>query len=135
MADNIEYKATYIGSDFNYATDKDFRMKFKLNTLDKQLVNIGLIADDVNRDAGENRNNENVLIDPEDEQAYTDFMQSITHHVAAGYELTNALRACLAHRSKSLDFYGKVMSFFFLSFVMTYYVAIKNLILAKDPDH
>ena len=110
-------------------------MKFKQNTLDKQLVNIGLLADDVARDDAENHANVNFPIDPEDEQAYSDFMQSITHHVAAGYDVTDALKACIAHRAKSLDFYGKVMSFFFLSFIMTYYVAIKNVILSSDPEH
>ena len=49
--------------------------------------------------------------------------------------MTLALRSVLNNRSKSLDFYGKVMCFFFLSFVMTYYVAIRNVILSRDPEH
>ena len=52
-----------------------------------------------------------------------------------GFDVTHALRSCLVNRAKSLDFYGKVMSFFFLAFFMTYYVAIKNVIKSKDPEH
>lgn len=40
-----------------------------------------------------------------------------------GIDVTHALRYVLSNRSKSLDFYGKVMAFFFLAFVMTYIVA------------
>ena len=65
--------------------------------MDKQLVNIGLLADDVNRENAENPNI-NWPIDPADEQAYSDFMQSITHHVAAGYDVSDALKACITHR-------------------------------------
>ena len=50
------YTATYFGSDFNYATQQEFRKDFKKNTLDKNLVDIGLIADEVNNpnDPGNN---------------------------------------------------------------------------------
>ena len=34
-----------------------------------------------------------------------------------------------------MDFYGKTMAFFFLSAMMTYYVAIINIMKAKDPNH
>ena len=60
-------------------------------------------------------------------------IQILVNH--QGFDVTIALRSVLSNRSKSLDFYGKVMCFFFLSFLMTYYVAIRNVILAKDPDH
>ena len=52
-----------------------------------------------------------------------------------GIDVSHALRYTLQNRSKSLDFYGKVMAFFFLSFVMTYIVAIRNIINSSDKDH
>ena len=38
-------------------------------------------------------------------------------------------------RQKSLDFYGKVMSFFFLCSGFTYYDAMRNILNAKDPKY
>ena len=55
--------------------------------------------------------------------------------VAMGIDVTHALRYVLSNRSKSLDFYGKVMAFFFLAFVMTYIVAAQNIINAGDLTH
>ena len=47
----------------------------------------------------------------------------------------HALRALIDNRQKSMDFYGKVMCFFFLSFFMTWVVAIKNVIYASKPKY
>ena len=52
-----------------------------------------------------------------------------------GIDVSRALRYVLSHRAKSLDFYGKVMAFFFLSFAMTYVVAFENVIKAGDKTH
>ena len=52
-----------------------------------------------------------------------------------GIDVTHALRYVLQNRSKALDFYGKVMAFFFLSFVMTYIVAFTNILNAQDKEH
>lgn len=51
-----------------------------------------------------------------------------------GIDVTNALRYVLQNRSKALDFYGKIMAFFFLSFVMTYIVAFKNILNSGNKD-
>ena len=51
-----------------------------------------------------------------------------------GIDVSHALRYVLQNRSKSLDFYGKVMAFFFLSYVMTYVVAFTNVIKAGEKD-
>lgn len=45
------------------------------------------------------------------------------------------MRHILINRVKALDFYGKTMAFFFMSTFMTYYVAVRNIIKAKDPLH
>lgn len=52
-----------------------------------------------------------------------------------GIDVSHALRYVLQNRSKALDFYGKVMAFFFLSFVMTYIVAFTNILNASDETH
>ena len=52
-----------------------------------------------------------------------------------GIDVSHALRYALQNRSKALSFYGKVMAFFFLSFVMTYIVAMQNVIKASDLSH
>ena len=62
-------------------------------------------------------------------------MQMMQNQVAMGIDVSHALRYVLQNRSKSLDFYGKVMAFFFLSFVMTYIVAMMNVIKASDKTH
>ena len=62
-------------------------------------------------------------------------MQVLQNQVAMGIDLSQALCYVLQNRAKSLDFYGKVMAFFFLSLVMTYIVAIENVVKASDPKH
>lgn len=52
-----------------------------------------------------------------------------------GIDVSHALRYVLQNRSKSLDFYGKVMAFFFLSFAMTYWVAMRNVVKSSDLTH
>mmetsp|Transcript_41407 Transcript_41407/g.54491 ORF Transcript_41407/g.54491 Transcript_41407/m.54491 type:complete len:82 (-) Transcript_41407:270-515(-) len=52
-----------------------------------------------------------------------------------GIDVSHALRYVLQNRSKALDFYGKVMAFFFLSFVMTYIVALQNVLNSWDESH
>lgn len=138
------YYASYFGSDFNYATQQDFRMKFRSMTHDKPLVEIGLIADMVDNGA-ENNNaqgggaagnqQQNHMIDANEDMAFREFMQLMQNQVAMGIDVTHALRYVLQNRSKALDFYGKVMAFFFLSFVMTYIVAVKNILNAHDVKH
>ena len=39
------YSATYFGSDFNYATSREFRSEFRQMTQDEHLLEIGYIAD------------------------------------------------------------------------------------------
>lgn len=51
------YSASFFGSDFHYATQQEFRFKFRSLTLDTSLVELGLIADVV--DNGDGRDNEN----------------------------------------------------------------------------
>lgn len=41
----------------------------------------------------------------------------------------------LAARARALDFYGKVLCFFLLSSVMTYFIAGRNLWYSSDPTH
>ena len=55
--------------------------------------------------------------------------------MAIGTDVSNVLHSFLHRRSKSLDFYGKVMGFFFLSFVMSQVTAVTNVVKASDPDH
>lgn len=51
------YNANYFGSDFHYATQQDFRFKFRSLTQDTSLIELGLIADVV--DNGEARDDAN----------------------------------------------------------------------------
>lgn len=37
--------AKYMGSDFNYANSRPFRKKFARNTVDKEILDIGFMAD------------------------------------------------------------------------------------------
>ena len=77
MEKEKSYSATYFGSDFNYATQPEFRKKFKQYTMFPNVLEIGLIADEVNNN-NDNRNNEDGnLIDPADESAYRDFMLNL----------------------------------------------------------
>lgn len=75
------------------------------------------------------------MIDANEDMAFREFMQLMQNQVAMGIDVTHALRYVLQNRSKALDFYGKVMAFFFLSFVMTYIVAVKNILNAHDVKH
>ena len=52
-----------------------------------------------------------------------------------GIEPLSAIRYVRLNRSKALDFYGKVMAFFFLSFAMTYAEGVINLIKSSDDTH
>ena len=103
-------------------------------TQDEHLLEIGYIADMIdNGDA--NNGAQNHLIAPSEDAAFREFMQMMQNQVAMGIDVSHALRYVLQNRSKSLDFYGKVMAFFFLSFVMTYIVAMMNVIKASDKTH
>ena len=75
------------------------------------------------------------MIDANEDAAFREFMQMMTNQVAMGIDVSHALRYVLQNRSKSLDFYGKVMAFFFLSFAMTYFVALTNVIKSGDAHH
>ena len=49
--------------------------------------------------------------------------------------MPHVLQYSLHARSKSLDFYGKVMFFFFMCSVMSWYMAFQNIILSSDKEH
>ena len=117
---STNYEATFFGSDFNYSHQQEFRFKFRSMTQDAHLLEIGLIADMIeNADGNNAETGQNHLIAPSEDAAFRDFMRMMQNQVAMGIDVSHALRYVLQNRSKSLDFYGKVMAFFFLSFVMT----------------
>ena len=110
-------------------------------TSDSELLEIGYIADMVdssgrpNQDSQARRNAQNHLIDPFEDAAFREFLQMMQNQVAMGIDVSHALRFVLANRSKSLNFYGKVMAFFFLSFAMTYIVAFTNIFKSTDKSY
>ena len=53
--------------------------------------------------------------------------------MALGADVYHALKFVLTARSKALDFYGKVMAFFFICFAMTYVYAFECIVKKDDP--
>ena len=52
-----------------------------------------------------------------------------------GYDVAHSLKMQLEARTRALDFYGKVMSFFFLASIMAIYNSIKNFGNSKDAKY
>ena len=52
------YSAKFIGSDYNYATQQEFRFKFRELTQDKELLDIGYNADKNESERASNINNQ-----------------------------------------------------------------------------
>ena len=49
-----------------------------------------------------------------------------------GFEISHSLKMQLTARTRAIDFYGRIMAFFFICACMSFYFGARNLILAKN---
>jgi len=59
-------------------------------------------------------------------------MFGIQQNSSMGFEISHSLKMQLAARTRAIDFYGRVMAFFFICACMSLYFGIRNLIAVKD---
>lgn len=52
-----------------------------------------------------------------------------------GFELSHSLKIQLAARTRAIDFYGRIMAFFFICACMSLYFGSRNLIFVKRGVH
>jgi len=52
-----------------------------------------------------------------------------------GYDAIHVLRTLLNHRTAALDFYGKIMFVFGLGSLVSWYVAVKNILNYNDKEY
>ena len=67
-----------------------------------------------------------------EEKAYREFMFALQQSASMGFEITHCLKTQLSARSKAIDFYGRVMSFFFICACMSLYFGARNLISLRN---
>ena len=51
-----------------------------------------------------------------------------------GFDVAHTLKMQLSARTRALDFYGKVMAFFFVCSLYSMYSGVNSIIKAKDKD-
>ena len=66
-----------------------------------------------------------------EEKAYREFMFGLQQNSSMGFEISHSLKMQLAARTRAIDFYGKVMAFFFICALMSLYFGSRNLISVK----
>ena len=92
-----EREANFFGTDFNYATSKLFRDKFRDYTTDLALIDIGYREDSQPDDSAVSQGNDDNLrpvvpIHRTDKIAFPKFMRSLQRQVNYGHELSYVLR-------------------------------------------
>jgi len=67
-----------------------------------------------------------------DEKVYRDFVFSLQNNASMGFDVAHALKMQLQARTRALDFYGKVMAFYFVCALYSIYCGIRSLMKSKD---
>jgi hypothetical protein len=136
--------AMYLGNDFQYANSKGFRKKFAMQTQDRELINIGLKSDqnfltqlqqigDAQNEPNSDEEVKQELLPINhglgiDEPAYLEFMNNLQSNASMGLDVAHALKMQLRNRQRALDFYGKVMAFYFLCALVAFYYGVKGMV-------
>ena len=88
-----------------------------------------------NNQNGQNRGRRGNALALQNDAAFSDFMSTLQEQVSNGVDVSQALKFVLEQRSKSLDFYGKVMAFFSLCSLYAFYKGSYCLAHGKDETY
>ena len=69
-----------------------------------------------------------------DEKAYLEFVYNLQQNASLGFDVASILKRQLEQRTKACEFYGKVITFFILTSVMTLILGFKSFIFAHNPN-
>lgn len=120
-----QVEATCFGSDFNYATSREFRDLFKEYVdEDFKLIDVGLQEQSSEQGA---QFESVVPIHWSDKKSYNNLMVYLQRQANLGFHLPSKLRVCLTARAKAFDFFGTCEGLFFMCAVMTVYRGIRLL--------
>lgn len=70
-----------------------------------------------------------------EEKAYREFVFHLQQNANMGFDVAHALKAQLTARRRALEFYGKIMAFFFICAAASTYYCAKNIILYKQNEN